>query len=425
MVRSVRPTRLDRARGNSRVIVAMGPLPVASTSELSARLVALARVSVGNRLGIVRAGDGRDWYHDPHHLVDAVRDWSSEFPGTEHLSVPDKLAHLRAATVTPVGLRIYLSGAHLITDIPHAVFDGVMVVRLWLYLSVGQTDSVPLWATTPESRPRPARTLLRYLATHPRAVVPLARAGRRRVDATMVVQARAQDPIPRLRTRSARLSAARLIELHGWRDVHAPECSMAVILMTVLTRATCAAGVDLAPYVHVVVDGRRYDAALRDHLGNAAVGLNLTFGAPYRPSALQSELSGAIASGRPLAAMLAISVGEWISARRRRIATVPDSISAGPSVLSFSHLLGLDDMPDGQWLGGFDEHDFAALTEPVGPRGVAFLMPRMRDHYDLSASFDARHHDAAVIDDALRLATEDPLRLLDPAPLEGEESDES
>lgn len=424
-VRRVTPTRLDLARGESRVIVAMGPVATPPVTDLSSELVRMAWISGGNRLGIVRTAAGCEWSLDPNRLAQAVRDWSVDFPGTDHLPIQEKLALLHASLSTPSGLRVYIAGDYFITDIPHAVFDGVMVVQLWLYLTSWKRDVTPQWAQAPEIEPHLVTALMRYVATHPRALVGLTRATvRRPPSAPPLGELRPVDESPpvtgdpdesRWCTRSARLSADRLTEIGRWRDVYAPHCSGAVILMAVLTRAMRAAEIPLAPHIHVVVDGRRYDTRLRNYLGNAAVGINLPFSQPYSPDALQTELSAAIASGRPLAAMLASSFGQWMSLRRRRARASP----AGPmtpdvgTVLSFSHLLGLDTMPDGHWIGGFDAHVFGALTEPVDERGIAILMPKMRDHYDLSASFNLRHHSTESVDTALRMATDDPVTLLE------------
>ncbi|MET9202546.1 hypothetical protein [Gordonia sp. NPDC003585] len=425
-VRSVKPTRLDLARGDSRVIVAMGPVRVPTVSSLTADLLRLGWISAGNRLGIIRVPGSRTWHYDPNLLLHAVLDWHTAFPDTVDLTIQEKLALLHSSEPTPLGLRIYIADDYLITDIPHGVFDGVMVVQLWLYLTRYQPDSTPTWAGAPEVTPHIAQSLARHIRSDPRLLIALARAtfSRRHAPSTPDAHSRKVDDeksptSPEASTwctRSAQLRSTNLTALRRWRDSNTPGVSVAVLLMTVLTRAMREVGVELAPHVHVVVDGRRYDPAIRNCLGNAAVGLNLPFSEPYSPRLLQDELADALTSGRPLAAMLAISFGQWMSTRRRKArseATDEPVTAQSATVLSFSHLLGLDDMPDGAWLGGFDAHVFSALTEPADPRGIALLMPMMRDRYDLSASFDTRYHSIDRVDAALRLATEHAVSLLD------------
>ncbi|MCH5643933.1 hypothetical protein [Gordonia sp. ABSL49_1] len=425
-VRSVKPTRLDLARGDSRVIVAMGPVRVPTVSGLTADLLRLGWISAGNRLGIIRVPGSRTWQYDPNHLLHAVLDWHTAFPDTVGLTIQEKLALLHSSEPTPVGLRIYIADDYLITDIPHGVFDGVMVVQLWLYLTRYQPDSTPAWAGAPEVTPHMARSLARHIRSDPRLLLALARAtfSKRRAPSTPDARSpKAEDERPPASpqastrcTRSARLRPADLTALRQWRDSNTPGVSVAVLMMTVLTRAMREVGVELAPHVHVVVDGRRYDPAMRNYLGNAAVGLNLPFSESYSPKSLQDELTAALTSGRPLAAMLAISFGQWMSTRRRNTHSqeIDEPTTAqSATVLSFSHLLGLDDMPDGAWIGGFDAHVFSALTEPADPRGIALLMPMMRDRYDLSASFDTRYHSIDTVDAALRLATEHAVPILD------------
>ncbi|MEE3851401.1 hypothetical protein VZC37_13730 [Gordonia sp. LSe1-13] len=427
----VRPTLLDRAAGDARVVVGMGPLTLPSRHEIADEFVRLATVSAGNRLGVHRdqSPGGRRWRHDPQLLGESVRSWSDDFPGTEHLDLADKLILLRRTTPTPDGLRVYVAGDHLITDLPHAVFGGGLVVRLWVYLSQCASRPTPDWAATPAQPPHLLRALGRHVVGRPRSVGELFAEGRHKVPAVAGGAEAPSGPTSDMRstalpsTVTGYLDGARRAELQKWRDANTPGCSMAVLLMCVLTRGFAAAGVDLAPTVHVVVDAGRYDRSLARYLGNAAVGLNLPFSGPYDPAALQRELSSAMASGRPLAAMLAISAGELAASTRRRLGR-PDEqhvepVAESSATLSFSHLLGLDAMPDGHWVGGFDAHRFAAVSDPVGARGIALLTPKMRDRYDISASFDARYHEPETIRRALHLATADPVAILDsPAALD-------
>ncbi|MFW0786024.1 hypothetical protein AAFP35_16040 [Gordonia sp. CPCC 206044] len=433
-VQAVTPTLFDAAAGASRVIVSMGPLTLPTTPQLTAELVRLAGLSRGNRLGLRRVPRAR-WRWDPDGLVDEVLEWSECFPGTENLDIAEKLTLLRRTTPTPQGLRVYVAGEHLITDVSHAVVGGVMVVRLWLYLSVCSSHPTPRWTSTTPQRPHLVWMLLRHLALRPQSVVMLAAAGRRRPVAAPcerpsrpsnsepIASARPRvseptsvtngPPQPMPTTLSAQIDADRRAALQAWRDAHASSCSMAVVLITVLTRAFHTVGIPLAPCVHVVVDASRYDRRLSGYLGNMAVGLNLPFAPPHDPRALQHELAGAMSSGRPLAAMLAISLGELMA--RRRQADGADGVelqSTGLSTLSFSHLLGLDDMPDGHWIGGFDAHQFTAVSDPVDERGIALLTPKMRDRYDISASFDERFHDPETVRHALDLAASNPVALL-------------
>ncbi|MFW0795263.1 DNA-binding protein [Gordonia sp. CPCC 205515] len=408
----VSPTLLDRAAGDARVVVSLGPLSVLDRDDLAAELVRLAAISPGSRLAIRRnpwtAHGPWDW--DPARLAGDVRAWAECFPGTEHLPIHEKVTLVRRTTPTPDGLRVYVAGDHVITDLSHGVFGGVMVVKLWLYLSVCLSRPTPDWSVTPQHRPRTGWLLLRHLVSHPGAVGELAAAGRHRVPTVSAVRTVAGPARPT--TVSGYLNPAGVAALQEWRAEHAPDCSVAVLLMTALTRAFDHVGIALSPVVHVVVDASRYDPRLPRYLGNLAVGLNLPFAAPYDPGALQSELGRAMSSGRPLAAMLAISIGELFALRRPgRVAPPAEPATA---TLSFSHLLGLDDMPDGNWIGGFDAHQFVAVSDPVGARGIALLTPKMRDRYDISASFDERFHDVTTIQHALDLATTDPVSLLTP-----------
>ncbi|MXP20081.1 hypothetical protein GIY30_01690 [Gordonia sp. HNM0687] len=416
----VKPTLLDRAAGDARVIVGMGPLQLPSRDELAADVVRLAALSTGNRLGLRRgpASDRRRWRYEPDRLDESVRCWSEDFPGTDHLDLVDKLILLRRRTPTPDGVRLYLAGDHLITDLSHAVFGGGLVVRLWVYLSQCASRPTPDWAMAPAERPHLLWALTRHLLRRPRSVPELIAEAHNKIPAATGSDIAAAAGPPEPSTVTAYLGVGELAALQEWRRANAPGCSVAVLLMAALTRAFVAAGFDLDPVAHVVVDVGRYDRSLAEHLGNVAVGLNLPFAAPHDPAALQHELSSAMTSGRPLAAMLAISAGEWAAEMRRRLGgpdgrgDEPVAIGAG-TTLSFSHLLGLDAMPDGGWLGGFDAHEFAAISDPVGSRGIALLTPKMRDRHDISASFDARYHHPDAVARALELATGDPVAILD------------
>ncbi|MGV9713274.1 hypothetical protein ACWDTI_21715 [Gordonia sp. NPDC003424] len=408
------PTLVDRAAGESRVVVSLGPLATLDRDALADELVRLASISPRNRLGLWRnrASRAAPWIYDPERLAPEVSDWATSFPGTDHLDIRDKLTLVRRSTVTPDGLRVYVTGDYLITDLSHGVFGGGMVVRLWLYLSVCLSRPTPAWTAAPDHRPRLGWMLLRHLAARPRAIGELAAAGRRRTSESAVSRSvgapSSGASLPA--TVSGYLDPNRLAALQAWRDEHAVGCSVAVLLMAVLTRAFDIVGITLSPAVHVVVDTSRYDPRLAGYLGNVAVGLNLPFTAPYDPRSLDQELRRAMDSGRPLAAMLAISAGELATRRRTRIVSPePESMS---TTLSFSHLMGLDAMPDGNWIGGFDAHRFIAFSDPVGARGIAVLTPKMRDRYDIAASFDERFHDAATVQRALDLATADPVALL-------------
>ncbi|MGV9825935.1 hypothetical protein [Gordonia sp. NPDC003429] len=362
------------------------------------------------------------WIYEPENLRESVIDWTEAFPGHEDLSLEDKVALVRASTPPPHSLRVYMAGDDLITDFPHAVFDGVLMVHLWLHL-VGATeeneaihiDGMPSWTHTPYTRPAVIRTTAKYLMGDLRRLAALLSDTKRMRSGSRAQPTSEFAGSGSLVSRTTYLTGATRAELRAWCGSRPARISSAVALMAAITRALLHVGLDLAPVVHVVVDGRRYDERTAAHLGNFAVGLNLPFEAPHSPEQLAAELGRANFSGRPLAAMTAISWGQAVSQLKRAvgIANAPSSPRPAKAIVSFSHLVGLGIMPEGRWIGGFENHRITISSEPVGLGGIAVLTPQMGDGYDITATFDPACHKPEVVQAALDMVAAGPVALLE------------
>ncbi len=81
--------------------------------------------------------------------------------------------------------------------------------------------------------------------------------------------------------------------------------------------------------------------------------------------------------------------------------------------LGFSHVgrpLNIVRLP---WIGPERERVYSGFLEPAGPEGISFALTDVSDGLQVTASFHEGVFDRALIEAALNLVCQDPIRLLE------------
>ncbi|MDT7576825.1 MAG: hypothetical protein QOH17_3158 [Pseudonocardiales bacterium] len=184
--------------------------------------------------------------------------------------------------------------------------------------------------------------------------------------------------------------------LTRWRNANAKGVSLTSVLTTAAFRALTAHGVAVHGggfYALIDIRAGLPDAGLR--FGNLAKSLYLS--ADLRePSAAAAALSSATQTQRALPAIVVASATSLLARRGR--APVPSA--ATPAMLTFNSLPSLPGVADLPWSSTTGRR-FYGFGESVGPGSITIFALRMRDHMELTASFDESSATPAAVQAAL------------------------
>lgn len=177
------------------------------------------------------------------------------------------------------------------------------------------------------------------------------------------------------------LDQAALREITRWRNAHAKGVSLTSVLTTAAFQALTAHGIamhDRGFYALIDIRAGLPDAGML--YGNLAKSLYLA--ADLRePSSVAAALTAATQTQRAVPAIVVASATSLL-ARKTQASGQP-----APSMLTFNSLPSLPGVADLPWSSA-EGRRFYGFGESVGPGSITVFALRMRDHMQLTASFD-------------------------------------
>jgi hypothetical protein len=312
-------------------------------------------------------------------------------------AVPDPSADLEAHIAAHgTGLRgvpfvAAVSPSSVMINGAHVLGDAVTLAQLLLALATADADGLAAIGDRARTLD-PVRALARGVRAHGREWLAHVRHPATPPPAAAPLLAPpAATPAPAFA--GTVLDKAALREITQWRNAHARGVSLTGVLTAMGYRALTAAGI--AVYdggFYALIDIRsQLPEAGAPRFGNLAKSLFLT--APLGdPAAVSGALASAMDTQR---AVPAIVVASATSVRPH----APSDAPAAPLMLTFNSLPTLPGLADLPWTGTGKR--FYGFGESVDAGGLTIFALRMRDHMQITASFDERSADPAAVRAAL------------------------
>ncbi len=334
---------------------------------------------------------------------------------------------LRAGS-TPV--RWVVSGRYLSLALDHAVGDaGLMMALLSGLVTTARTGELPTVLEQPDT----GHPLARALAHHYRGRWDRVRAAAAAVQPGGPVQPgepRQQDGDrrPAMTAVHAFASPETSTRLKAWRREHAPGRAVTAVHTSLVRAGLAAAGAPPRGRPIVLVDARRYLPAGSSVHGNFVAGLDLPVTDRWGIDEVDDALARALEAGRPLTAMSAGITRGAARALRARVGAALAPSGGGQPPPARSQRAPLDPRPvvAVTGMGGFASIERLPWVAPPGERlfssmstaspreGVTAAITEVGRALQVSLSFHGSVFDAAVMQDAVRRITQDPLALLVP-----------
>lgn len=396
---SKRIERRDRPWVDAYVAAILGPFAMPSSDTVRDAVDALTDRYPHSRLNWRLDAAGRRWQldRDTDSLV-VERHWNAD------TSIDRTLDTIAADDTLRRPLVLIRFPNHLGLRMSHSIGDGRIFNAIFsAVMGCALTGEPYPWGARPAGRLPLGRAILRTFGTQPSLI--RTAIGDRPTRADVPAAGRVEAWQPDRRTLFASIPAAEMDDIVGRTRQSNPRCTRAAVQMWLLLRSLRLCGLDVAPDANLVVDLRRY-------LGQPPIDGNFVAGVPLRidPTlsldALSAMIRATMASGRPLAthALSMMRPGKTVPA--------PDTVdSATPARVTFSgmgcppEIAGLPFLPGRPAV-------YTGAVEPEGPAGLTLLLSETPSMVAITASFHANVIDAAVVNDALTLATGDPHRVL-------------
>lgn len=209
---------------------------------------------------------------------------------------------------------------------------------------------------------------------------------------------------PRPAFAGSMLSNARLREVTRWRNANAPGVSVTSVLTAAVYRALTEQGLNIhGGGCYALIDIRAHlPRAGELPYGNLGKSIYLTADL-NNPRSVDAALGDARNSGR---ALPAIVVAATKSLLWRPVHAQPHPGGA-PLILTFNSLPVLPGMSDLPWHDSEDRR-FYGFGLSTGPSGITVIALRLREHLQLTASFDESTAHAAAVRRGLEALTESP-----------------
>lgn len=396
---SKRIERRDRPWVDAYVAAILGPFAMPSADTVRAAVDALIGRYPHSRLNWRVDPAGRRWQldGDTDGLV-VERHWNAE---TSIGRIMDTIA-VDDTMRRPLALIRYPN--HLGLRMSHSIGDGRIFNTIFSAVMGSALTGDPYpWGARPAGRLPLGRAILRTFGSAPSRLRAAIDDRPARADAPAAGRVEAWQPDRR--TVFASIPAAEMDDIVRRTKQSNPGSTRAAVQMWLLLRSLRLSGLTVARDVNLVVDLRRY-------LGQPPIDGNFVAGVPLRidPTLSLDELSAMIratmASGRPLATQAHSML------RAGRTVPAPDTVdSASPTRVTFSgmgcppEIAGLPFLPGSPAV-------YTGSVEPEGPAGLTLLVSETPSTVAITASFHANVIDAAVVNDALTLATGNPHRVL-------------
>jgi hypothetical protein len=210
------------------------------------------------------------------------------------------------------------------------------------------------------------------------------------------------------------LSNARLRDVTRWRNAHAPGVSVTSVLTAAVYRALTKQGLNIhGGGCHALIDIRaRLTNADGVPYGNLAKSLYLTADL-NNPRSVHAALGDARNSARAIPAIIIDSAKSLLW----RPAHGQPHPEGAPLMLTFNSVPVLPGMSDLPWHDSVGRR-FYGVGLSIGPSGITVVALRLRDHLQLTASFDETTAPATAVRRGLEALTGSPdvlAGLVDPA----------
>ncbi|MGQ7294850.1 hypothetical protein [Quadrisphaera sp. KR29] len=423
----------DRLWSGTRTSILLGPLHLPPADDLAAAAAVLADAFPASRLGHA-LGAGRTRWVPRQPAAGGPASRAAlvvhDGPGPEEVGLPAFARSLEAHRTDEVPVRFVVAGQHLALIISHAAGDGALMLALPpALLEVARTGMAPAWTQEPATTAPLLRTLAHHYARHPgRVLATLAavRAGRPAAAEPAVTAGGGEPPRRPLRPDTAVVHAVmdadRVAELTAWRRAQGAGTSTVAVQTVLVGEALRAVGLTPQGPPTVLVDARRYTPAGSVVHGNFVAGLQLPAGEPWDVRQLTAALRGAVDGARPLSAMALGAARQLVppaaaaalrgdrdgGASRELVPARPRPVVA---VTAMVHPL-LEHLP---WAGPAERAVATSVSTPAPAEGVTASFTDCRGHLNLSLSFHASVYDPGLLEEVLRLATSDPVAVLERA----------
>ncbi|TNM67478.1 hypothetical protein FHN55_10545 [Streptomyces sp. NP160] len=420
----------DLLWSGTRTSIVLGPLDLPPHEDLVAAAGALAEAFPAARLGqALDASRGR-WVAAGLPVAQLARRavLVHDGPGPDEVGLSAFARALEAHRTDDVPVRWVVAGRHLALLICHAAGDGGLMLGLpAALLEVARTGRPPAWTQQPDLTSPLLRALAHHYGRHPRRVALTLAAVRAAAAASSATSTGAggggeqDDDAGRALLRPsttavhAVMGEAQLAELTAWRRAQGKGTS-GVAVQTVLVGAALAA-VGLPPQgpPTVLVDARRYLPPGAAVHGNFVAGLQLPVGERWDAREITTALRSAVEAARPLSAMTLGAARQLLPRTRAARTATGERVPARPrpvlAVTSMQHP-ALADLP---WDGPAARATATSVSTPAPAEGVTASLTELRGHLNLSLSFHGAVYDTARMAEAVRLATGDPVAVLERA----------
>lgn len=410
---ATRVSNLDVARAGSWSLIGHGPVDHGGPDAVTAALCRLGRAGPSGRIGLVADHRSTRWRFDPSLLEQCVVD----LPATADRPLTDVMTELARERPADLPIWVAISGDRVISFNDHGVGDGRLTIDLAVALSSPNHHVAPGHQDDARSCREfvpPSVRALRHVRI--RSVLTASRE-RARADTGAEEETDNRRPFTPSPTVCYRRGTREpMTELRSWRERFAPDATATSLMMAAKVRALREVGFDPLPTVHVLFDCRRYVPEDRRPLSNFVAGVDLAVIDPGDPVELSAAIQECARSGRP-AAVLAATVASTLAHRLLRTspAAPPQTVadSARPR-LSLSDLGSVPQLEAINWAdsGDSDQRSFVMAVDTAGPEALSMSSLRVAGGASDSASFHDTVFPRETVDEALRRAVEEPVRLL-------------
>ncbi|MET3806424.1 glycosyltransferase involved in cell wall biosynthesis [Nakamurella sp. UYEF19] len=385
---------LDSAWQGHWTAIAMAPVEVPSADELRERMLRYIQENPSAQFAGVISADNRRWVPVPaDEREQYVRRIIVQGDDPDLACMTDHIDRHRPALDSRLPL-VVLGKASIVLFHSHMFGDASSFSQLVLNLAIGDLDSV----VTMEPRADMAlavKALLGQPRSSYRAWADIALRpfrGQAAETGPPAPVAHVPSTPPSVAFAESVLSNGTLRELTRWRNTHFRGVSLTSILTASTYCALAREGIPMSGTgYYSLFDLRRYLPSGAARFGNLAKSVHLEADMTD-PRSIGDAMDAVIASARVIPATM---IGALATALRRgshRDATD----SAGPVTLSFVSMPTLPGLAEVPWTGAGPKR-YCGVGFPVGRLGMSVFAIRLRDHMEISATFDGSVVDPTAV----------------------------
>lgn len=443
---TMRVATRDRLAGGSHVMSSMGPVVMPPREAVVDALLRIVALGPAVRVGLLPTADGRSWRWDPDDL--RARCEAMVTPLDLGPDVQETVDALVAQVDPTMPVRLFTTPDRLLLVADHALIDARVALGLpSAVLTVAAGGELPDWvheatlrrpvltAVTETFLRRPA-TLRSFLAARLRRAADADGVAAEHAAATRVVPTRAPagghaplavTPVDPASWRPDTTVVWRAGDRDGYRALRTwirqsdRSLSFGAVLLAMLRATLADEGVPVADTADMVFDVRRWLPEHGQTNGNLITAIPI--GGGTDPVAVQTELAGLLATGRPVAALAAGIVKAVVRAsrpqagtggtptgrpRRTRTDQPPRTPAARIALSNIGLSRALEALP---WVDGAVARA-TLLVHPVASDLVSVQIVLLRGVVQMTATFNGNVLDRAAVERAVARVVEHPTAVL-------------